>query len=61
MAVTYFFHRVAEHAAKAFLERHKISVLVVGGPGLTKADFLQPICSMSHGEALIRNLLLQRD
>ncbi len=41
MAVTYFFHRVAEHAAKAFLERHRVSVLVVGGPGLTKEDFLK--------------------
>jgi peptide chain release factor subunit 1 len=40
MAVTYFFHRVAEHAAKAFLENHKITALIVGGPGPTKQDFL---------------------
>jgi peptide chain release factor subunit 1 len=41
MSITYFFHRVAEHATKAFLENHKVSVLIVGGPGLTKEDFLK--------------------
>jgi peptide chain release factor subunit 1 len=41
MAVTYFFHRVAEHTAKAFLENRKVTVLIVGGPGTTKADFLK--------------------
>jgi peptide chain release factor subunit 1 len=41
MAVTYFFHRVGEHAAKAFLENRAVSVLIVGGPGLTKEDFLK--------------------
>ena len=41
MAVTYFFHRVAEHAAKAFLENHKVTVLIVGGPGTTKEDFVK--------------------
>ncbi len=40
MALTNYFHRVAEHAAKAFLENHKVTVLIVGGPGLTKDDFL---------------------
>ena len=40
MAVTYFFHRVAEHAAKAFLEDHQVMALIVGGPGTTKHDFL---------------------
>ena len=40
MEVTYFFHRVAEHATKAFLENHKVNVLIVGGPGQTKEDFL---------------------
>jgi len=40
MAVTQFFHRVAEHAAKAFLEKHEVTVLIVGGPGTTKEDFL---------------------
>jgi peptide chain release factor subunit 1 len=38
--LTRYFHRVAEHAAKAFLENHKITVLLVGGPGTTKEDFL---------------------
>jgi peptide chain release factor subunit 1 len=41
MAVTYYFHRIAEHAAKAFLENHKVTALVVGGPGQTKQDFLK--------------------
>ncbi len=40
MEVTYFFHRVAEHAAKAFLENHKVTALIVGGPGQTKQDFV---------------------
>jgi peptide chain release factor subunit 1 len=41
MELTAFFHRVAEHAAKAFLEDHPITVLLVGGPGSTKNDFLK--------------------
>ena len=41
MAVTYFFHRIAEHAAKAFLENHEVTALIVGGPGTTKEDFLK--------------------
>ena len=41
MDVNYFFHRVAEHAAKAFLENHKVTALIVGGPGQTKGDFLK--------------------
>jgi len=41
MEVTYFFHRVAEHATKAFLENHKVTALIVGGPGQTKQDFLK--------------------
>lgn len=41
MELTYFFHRIAEHAAKTFLENHKITVLIVGGPGPTKDDFLR--------------------
>jgi peptide chain release factor subunit 1 len=40
MAVTQFFHRIAEHAAKAFLEKYEVTVLIVGGPGTTKEDFL---------------------
>ncbi len=41
MEVTYFFHRVAEHATKAFLENYKVTALIVGGPGQTKEDFLK--------------------
>jgi len=41
MEVTNFFHRVAEHATKAFLENHKVNVLIVGGPGQTKEDFVK--------------------
>jgi peptide chain release factor subunit 1 len=41
MEVTHFFHRVAEHAAKAFLEKHKVTALIVGGPSQTKEDFLK--------------------
>jgi peptide chain release factor subunit 1 len=41
MELTYFFHRVAEHATKAFLENHKVNALMVGGPGPTKEDFLK--------------------
>lgn len=38
-AITNYFHRVAEHASKAFLESHKIVALIVGGPGPTKEEF----------------------
>jgi len=41
MEVAYFFHRVAEHAAKAFIESHMVTALIVGGPGQTKEDFLK--------------------
>jgi peptide chain release factor subunit 1 len=41
MELVYFFHRVAEHATKAFLENHKVTVLIVGGPGPTKEGFLK--------------------
>jgi peptide chain release factor subunit 1 len=41
MEVTYFFHRVAEHAAKEFMEKHPVTVLIVGGPGQTKEGFLK--------------------
>ena len=54
MAITYFFHRIAEHAAKAFLEKHKVTVLIVGGPGTTKDDFLKG--DFLHYE--LKNMLL---
>ena len=54
MEITYFFHRVAEHARKAFLGDHKVTSLIVGGPGPTKEDF-------SKGDFLhyeLKNVLL---
>src|SRR5208282_5568386 len=33
MEVTYFFHRIAEHATKAFFDNQKVTALIVGGPG----------------------------
>jgi peptide chain release factor subunit 1 len=56
MGIAYFFHRVAEHAAIAFLQNHQINVLLVGGPGLTKEDFL-------NGDYLnyeLKNMLLDK-
>ena len=41
MELTYFFHRIEEHAKKAFLDDHRVMALVVGGPGNTKNDFLK--------------------
>jgi peptide chain release factor subunit 1 len=41
MELVSYFHRVAEHATKAFLENNKVTVLIVGGPGPTKDDFLK--------------------
>jgi len=41
MELTHYFHRIAEHATKAFLENRKVTVLVVGGPGPTKDYFLK--------------------
>lgn len=40
MELSYFFHRVAEHAKEAFLANH-VNVLIAGGPGQTKNDFLK--------------------
>jgi len=39
--VNEFFHRIARHAVKTFMEENKISKLVVSGPGPTKEDFLK--------------------
>ena len=54
MELTQYFHRVADHAAKAFLEDHKVTALLVGGPGLTKEDFVNG--DFLHYE--LKNLLL---
>lgn len=40
MELTAFFHRVSEHATGAFLN-NQVNVLLVGGPGQTKDDFLR--------------------
>lgn len=39
MGLGYFYRRIAEHATKSFLENN-VNVLIAGGPGLTKGDFL---------------------
>ncbi len=41
MEVGAFFRRVAEHTTEEFLEKHPITVLLVGGPGQTKNDFIK--------------------
>ena len=56
MALTNYFHRVADHAKKAFLESYQVAVLIVGGPGLTKDDFLKG--DFLHYE--LKNMLLGR-
>jgi peptide chain release factor subunit 1 len=71
MEITYFFHRIGEHAKKAFLEDHKVNVLIVGGPGTTKEDFikgeflhyelenmlLSPIDTQSAGKEAVKEVL----
>jgi peptide chain release factor subunit 1 len=39
-SITNFFHRIAEHANTQFTKR-KVNILMVGGPGPTKNDFLK--------------------
>jgi len=41
MELTYFYHRVADHANRIFVDEYHVSGLVVGGPGYTKEDFLK--------------------
>ena len=41
MELTYFYHRVAEHATRIFVDNHHVTGLIVGGPGPTKEDFLK--------------------
>ena len=36
-----YFHRIAEHAQKIFIDEHNIAGLIVGGPGPTKENFLK--------------------
>ena len=41
MELTYFYHRVADHANRIFVEEYKVTGIIVGGPGFTKEDFLK--------------------
>ena len=41
MELTFFFHRIAEYAKKEFLEKHKVSALIVGGPSIMKTNFVK--------------------
>ncbi len=41
MELTYYYHRVAEHATRTFVESEKVTGLIVGGPGPTKEEFLK--------------------
>jgi len=41
MELTYFYHRVADHANRIFMEEYKVTGLIVGGPGFTKEEFLK--------------------
>jgi peptide chain release factor subunit 1 len=41
MELTYYYHRVAEHATRVFIEGAKVTGMIVGGPGPTKDDFLK--------------------
>lgn len=41
MELTDYFHRVADHAKKAFMEQYTIKALIVSGPGPTKDEFLK--------------------
>jgi peptide chain release factor subunit 1 len=40
MELTYYYHRVAEHATRVFIDGGKVTGLIVGGPGPTKETFL---------------------
>ena len=41
MELTYYYHRIAEHATRVFIENAKVTGMVVGGPGPTKDEFLK--------------------
>ncbi|TLX67564.1 MAG: peptide chain release factor 1 [Thaumarchaeota archaeon] len=36
-----YFHRIADHAQKVFIDEYKINGLILGGPGPTKENFLK--------------------
>jgi len=41
MELTYYYHRIAEHATRVFIDGAKVTGLIVGGPGPTKEEFLK--------------------
>ncbi|MDA4128506.1 MAG: peptide chain release factor aRF-1 [Thaumarchaeota archaeon] len=41
MELTYYFHRVGEHATRVFIENAKVTGMIVGGPGPTKEEFMK--------------------
>jgi peptide chain release factor subunit 1 len=41
MELTYYFHRVAEHANRVFLQDSRVTGLIIGGPGPTKDEFIK--------------------
>jgi peptide chain release factor subunit 1 len=41
MEMTYYFHRVGEHATRVFIDGGKVTGMVIGGPGPTKEEFLK--------------------
>jgi len=41
MEMTYYFHRVGEHATRVFIDGGKVTGMIVGGPGPTKEEFLK--------------------
>jgi peptide chain release factor subunit 1 len=41
MELTYYYHRVAEHATRVFIDNAKVTGMIVGGPGPTKEEFLK--------------------
>jgi peptide chain release factor subunit 1 len=41
MELTYYYHRVADHATRVFIDSNKVTGMIVGGPGPTKDEFLK--------------------
>jgi peptide chain release factor subunit 1 len=41
MELTYYYHRVGEHATRVFIDSGKVTGMIVGGPGPTKEEFLK--------------------
>ena len=41
MEMNGYYHRIADHAYKAFLEEKKVAGVIIGGPGYTKSEFIK--------------------